>query len=170
MHLMTFMTLRKPSIFFRAIILGAQGVFYNLFFLSYLISPRICHRFVAYLEEEAVLTYTRCIKDIEAGRIPEWTNEPAPEIAIDYWRLPADAKLLDVIYAVRSDESTHRFVNHSLANLNPATDVNPFALREPDMHVKGKKIEFERSEAAQYVQESHELMQEKTDAAKKDDT
>jgi len=25
------MTLRKPSIFFRAMILGAQGVFYNLF-------------------------------------------------------------------------------------------------------------------------------------------
>jgi hypothetical protein len=31
MHLMTFMTLRNPSLFFRAIILGAQGVFYNLF-------------------------------------------------------------------------------------------------------------------------------------------
>lgn len=70
------------------------------------------------------------------------TNHPAPEIAIDYWRLPPDAKLLDVIYAVRSDESTHRFVNHSLANLNHATDVNPFALREPDMHVKGAKIEY----------------------------
>ena len=68
------------------------------------------------------------------------TNELAPEIAIDYWRLPSDAKLLDVIYAVRSDETTHRFVNHSLANLNSVTDVNPFALREPDMHVKGKKI------------------------------
>lgn len=68
------------------------------------------------------------------------TDFPAPEIAIDYWRLPQDAKLLDVIYAVRSDETTHRFVNHSLANLNPATDVNPFALREPDMHVKGKKL------------------------------
>lgn len=68
------------------------------------------------------------------------TNEPAPEIAKDYWRLAPDATLLDVIYAVRSDESTHRFVNHSLANLNPNTDVNPFALREPDMTVKGKKL------------------------------
>jgi len=66
---------------------------------------------------------------------------PAPQIAIDYWRLPQDAKLLDVIYAVRSDETTHRFVNHSLANLDPNTDVNPFALCEPDMHVKGGKIE-----------------------------
>lgn len=69
------------------------------------------------------------------------TDMPAPQIAIDYWRLPQDAKLLDVIYAVRSDETTHRFVNHSLANLDADTDVNPFALREPDMHVKGGKIE-----------------------------
>lgn len=88
------------------------------------------------------MTYTRCIQDLEAGRIPGWESYPAPEIAKDYWRLPADAKLLDVIYAVRSDESTHRFVNHSLANLNYKTDVNPFALREPDMHVKGKKLGY----------------------------
>ena len=31
MHLMTFMTLRKPGIFFRALVLGAQGVYYNIF-------------------------------------------------------------------------------------------------------------------------------------------
>ena len=66
---------------------------------------------------------------------------PAPEISIDYWRLPKDAKMIDLVYAVRSDETTHRFVNHSLANLNADTDVNPFALREPDMHTKGKTIE-----------------------------
>jgi ubiquinol oxidase len=47
--------------------------------------------------------------------------------------------MLDVLYAVRSDETTHRFVNHSLANLNVKSDVNPFALREPDMHTKGVK-------------------------------
>ena len=68
-------------------------------------------------------------------------NKPAPAIAKDYWRLKDDATMLDVVYAVRSDESTHRFVNHSLANLNTKTDVNPFALREPDMHTKGKLIE-----------------------------
>jgi len=68
-------------------------------------------------------------------------NKPAPEISIDYWRLPSEAKMIDLVYAVRSDETTHRFVNHSLANLNPSTDVNPFALREPDMHTKGKQIE-----------------------------
>lgn len=44
MHLMTFMTLRDPPIWLRALCLGAQGVFYNAFFLSYIISPRTCHR------------------------------------------------------------------------------------------------------------------------------
>jgi len=47
----------------------------------------------------------------------------------------------DVLYAVRSDETTHRFVNHSFGNLDP-NDVNPFAIREPDMHVKGGNIEY----------------------------
>ena len=70
------------------------------------------------------------------------SDMPAPSIAIDYWRLPPDAKLLDVLYAVRSDETTHRFVNHSLANLDADNDVNPFALMEPDMHTKGKKIAY----------------------------
>ncbi|KAG5648285.1 hypothetical protein DXG03_004855 [Asterophora parasitica] len=100
------------------------------------------------------------IQELRAGGY--LSDEPAPEIAIDYWRLPPDAKLLDVMYAVRSDETTHRFVNHSLANLDPSTDVNPFALREPDMHVKGKKIAFDRSEAEKYVKESHALMAKKT--------
>ncbi|PFH53943.1 hypothetical protein AMATHDRAFT_739 [Amanita thiersii Skay4041] len=162
MHLMTFMTLREPSFFFRALVLGAQGVFYNLFFLSYMISPRACHRFVGHLEEEAVGTYTRCIADLEAGRIPEWTDKAAPQIAIDYWRLPQDAKMIDVLYAVRSDETTHRFVNHSLANLNPTTDVNPFAFREPDMFVKGKKIAFERLEAEEYVKQSRQLLDQES--------
>jgi hypothetical protein len=36
-------------------------------------------------------------------------NLDAPAIAKDYWRMGSDAKLLDVMYAVRSDESTHRY-------------------------------------------------------------
>jgi hypothetical protein len=161
MHLMTFMTIRRPSLWFRALVLATQGVFYNVFFFSYMISPNTCHRFVALLEEEAVLTYTRCIQDMEAGRLPEWDNVDAPEIAKDYWRLAPDAKLLDVIYAVRSDESTHRFVNHSLANLDYKNDVNPFAFREPDMHLRGTKLGFEREEAERYVQETKDMLSNK---------
>ena len=38
------------------------GMFLSMFWIAYLISPRFCHRFVGYLEEEAVRTYTHCIE------------------------------------------------------------------------------------------------------------
>jgi hypothetical protein len=40
--------------------------------LSYIVSPKTCHRFVGYLEEEAVLTYTHAIQELEKGHLPEW--------------------------------------------------------------------------------------------------
>ncbi|KAJ0388751.1 hypothetical protein P43SY_010877 [Pythium insidiosum] len=58
MHLLIFMNMKQPGPLFRLLVLGAQGVFFNMFFLSYLVAPRTCHRFVGYLEEEAVKTYT----------------------------------------------------------------------------------------------------------------
>jgi len=159
MHLMTFLTLRNPGIVLRALVLGAQGVFYNIFFLSYIISPRACHRFVGYLEEEAVVTYTHAIEELEKGRLPKWEKMAAPPIAKDYWRLPENATMKDVLYAVRSDETTHRFVNHSLGNLDP-NDVNPFAIREPDMHVKGGIIEFTRERSSKYVNDNEKLIRD----------
>ncbi|ODV91473.1 hypothetical protein CANCADRAFT_23633 [Tortispora caseinolytica NRRL Y-17796] len=127
MHLLTFMQLTKPGWFMRLMLLGGQGVFFNLFFVSYLISPRTCHRFVGYLEEEAIITYTRCLKDIAAGRIPEWKTEGVPQIAKKYWRLDDNATMEDLIYYVRADEAKHREVNHTLANLKPS-DPNPFVI------------------------------------------
>jgi len=44
-----------------------QGVFFNLFFVSYILSPPTCHRFVGYLEEEAVKTYTHLLHDIDTA-------------------------------------------------------------------------------------------------------
>ena len=40
----------------------------NMFFLAYLVSPRFCHRFVGYLEEEAVKTYTYCLEVRESKK------------------------------------------------------------------------------------------------------
>lgn len=65
----------------KIMVLGAQGVFFNAFFVSYLISPKTCHRFVGHLEEEAVLTYTREIQDVDAGHLPKWEKMVAPDIA-----------------------------------------------------------------------------------------
>ncbi|KAL1405530.1 inducible alternative oxidase 2 [Vanrija albida] len=158
MHLLTFMTVARPSWMTRALVLAGQGVFYNLFFLTYLITPKTAHRFVAALEEEAVRTYTHCIEDIENGLVPEWNDKPAPQIAIDYWRMPEDASLLDVIKAVRADEATHRFVNHSLANLDQKHDFNPFALGEPAPEIRGSIPGFTREESAKYANETQQKL------------
>ena len=113
MHLMTFIQITQPSGIERLLIRLAQGVFFNLYFLLYMISPRIAHRVVGYLEEEAVHSYTEYLAGVDKGT---HANVPAPRIAIDYWKLAPDARLHDVIIAVRADEVRHREVNHELAD------------------------------------------------------
>ena len=113
MHLMTFAEIAKPTAFERAVILIAQWVFYIAFFLLYLVSPRTAHRVVGYFEEEAVISYTLYLAEIDEGRS---ANVPAPEIAKRYWKLPADATLRDVVLVVRADEAHHRDVNHGFAS------------------------------------------------------
>ncbi|KAJ3302167.1 hypothetical protein HDV03_005273 [Kappamyces sp. JEL0829] len=125
MHLLTFIKLKQPGWIFRSMVLLTQGIFMNGFFFAYLINPRICHRFVGYLEEEAVHTYGSILEAIEDGRLGEWKTKPAPEIAMEYWRLKDDATMKDLILAVRADESNHRDVNHTFANLAPDSR-NPF--------------------------------------------
>jgi ubiquinol oxidase len=112
-HLMTFMHIAKPSRVERILILVAQGVFWNAFFFFYLFWPRVAHRFVGYLEEEAVVSYTQYLEDIDRGASE---NVPAPQFAIDYWKLPANARLREVVVAVRLDEAKHRDVNHDFAD------------------------------------------------------
>ena len=113
MHLMTFIHVTRPSRFERLLILVTQGVFYNLFFLLYLISPKTAHRVVGYLEEEAVHSYTEYLAGVDDGT---YANVAAPRIAIDYWKLAPDARLREVIIAVRADEAGHRDVNHEFAD------------------------------------------------------
>lgn len=133
MHLLTFLKMAEPGLFMKLMVLGAQGVFFNGFFLSYLVSPRTSHRFVGYLEEEAVLTYTRAIEDIEAGKLPNWSDMDAPEIAINYWRMPeGKRKMRDLLLYIRADEAKHREVNHTLGNLNHRQDPNPYASKFKD--------------------------------------
>jgi len=113
MHLMTFVAMARPTAFERLVILLAQWIFYVGFFLLYLVSKRTAHRLVGYFEEEAVLSYTLYLAEIDAGRSP---NVAAPEIAKQYWELAADATLRDVVLVVRADEAHHRDVNHGLAS------------------------------------------------------
>lgn len=115
MHLMTMIELVKPKWYERLLVLTVQGVFFNCYFLLYVISPKLAHRIVGYLEEEAIHSYTEFLKDIDSGAIE---NVPAPAIAIDYWRLPKDATLKDVITVIRADEAHHRDVNHFASDIH----------------------------------------------------
>lgn len=113
MHLMTFIEIAQPSRLERAIIMLGQAIFYNAYFWLYLLTPRIAHRIVGYLEEEAVVSYTQYLAEIDAGRVE---NVAAPAIARDYWKLAPDARLRDVVIAVRADEAGHRDRNHQMAD------------------------------------------------------
>lgn len=113
MHLMTFIEIAKPNWFERLLVLVVQGIFFNCFFVLYLISPRTAHRVVGYFEEEAIKSYTSYLEEIDAGN---HENVQAPEIAIDYWKMPANSRLRDVVLLVRDDEANHRDVNHGFAD------------------------------------------------------
>ena len=122
MHLMTFINIAQPTLFERFLIMFAQFIFIVLYLFIYLISPRTAHRIVGYFEEEAVISYTQYLEEVESGKIE---NVKAPKIAIDYWNLPLNSTLKDVIKVVRDDEAGHRDLNHSYANiLNNKEDPN----------------------------------------------
>jgi ubiquinol oxidase len=136
MHLMTFVEIAKPTAFERYAILFAQWIFYLAFFGVYLLSPRTAHRIVGYFEEEAVISYTLYLKEIDEGRSP---NVPAPAIARHYWKLADDATLRDVVLVVRADEAHHRDVNHGfageLAGLPAARAVAPYPEHAADIRM-----------------------------------
>ena len=113
MHLMTFIELARPTRLERLIVLVGQAIFWNAYFWLYLFAPRVAHRVVGYLEEEAVVSYTQFLRAIDDGLIE---NVPAPEIARRYWSLPADATLRDVVVVIRADEAGHRDRNHFFAD------------------------------------------------------
>ncbi len=120
MHLMTFIQIAKPNAFERFLVIITQFFFYLSYLILYLFFPKTAHRIVGYLEEEAVVSYSQYADLIEAGEVE---NVNAPDIAIEYWDLPDNATLLDVIRVIRADEMTHREINHLIAD--KMSDVSP---------------------------------------------
>jgi ubiquinol oxidase len=132
MHLMTFIEIAQPSWFERIVILSVQWVFYIFFFFLYLISSKTAHRLVGYFEEEAVLSYTLYLAEIDEGRHP---NPPAPAVALRYWNLPEGTTLRDVILIIRADEAHHRDTNHYMANALSGRDADHEAITACPPHV-----------------------------------
>lgn len=69
MHLMIALTLKEPGPLLRGLVLVSQGIFFWTYGLLYLLAPKFNHRFVGYLEEEAVKTYTNLLKCIDEGTL-----------------------------------------------------------------------------------------------------
>jgi ubiquinol oxidase len=112
-HLMAFVAIARPNSFERFLIVIAQGVFYNAYFLMHLISPRTAHRLAGYLSEEAVRGYTQYLERLEKKEQP---NSLAPASALVYWNLDPAAQLSDMILAMREDEAIHRDIHHAFAD------------------------------------------------------
>jgi ubiquinol oxidase len=129
MHLMSMVEIWQPSLLQRATIFGVQMAMVSAFSVFYVLAPRMAHRFVGHLEEEAVITYTHFLEAIDRGDI---RNQPAPKLARDYWSLPADATLRDLVLVIRADEADHRDVNHYLANVHCV----PVNVLKVDFHTK----------------------------------
>ena len=137
MHLMTFIEVAKPTLFERLVIMGVQWVFYLAFFALYLVSARTAHRVVGYFEEEAVLSYTLYLLEIDEGRSP---NVAAPLIARRYWSLPDEATLRDVVLVVRADEAHHRDVNHGFADELAGLQVDESKIAPSPPHESGIRL------------------------------
>ena len=113
MHLMFFIEIAKPNFFERLLVLFAQMVFMIFYTLLYILDYKTAHRMIAYFEEEAVISYTDYLDLVESGEVE---NVPAPQLAINYYKMSSDAKLSDLIRKVRADEQHHSEVNHRYAN------------------------------------------------------
>ena len=113
MHLMFFIEIAKPNWFERWLVLIAQFTFSVFYSVLYLTDSRTAHRMVAYFEEEAVYSYTEYLDLVERGVME---NVPAPQLAIDYYGMSANAKLIDLIKHVRADEQQHSEINHRYAD------------------------------------------------------
>ena len=61
----------------------------------------------------SVYSYTEYLAGVDDGT---YRNVAAPAIAIDHWKLLPNARLRDVIIAVRADAAHHRDVNHGFAS------------------------------------------------------
>ena len=120
MHLMIFLDIAKPTWIERTLVLLGQGSFLIVYTFLYILSSKTAHRVVGYFEEEACKSYTEFLEKIDQGVVE---NVVAPEIARNYYKLPDDALLRDVVLHIRDDEAKHRDRNHEFADAFATHDL-----------------------------------------------
>ena len=141
MHLFFFLDLKQPGIMMRLAIVLAQGIFYNMFFISYLLAPRYCHRFVGYLEEEAVHTYTELLRKFDEGKLELWKDMKASKESCEYYDLKEGAPIREMLLSVRADEAVHREINHHFASIALDTNIDQEEVAIKTEQEKAEKVE-----------------------------
>eukprot|EP00470_Lotharella_oceanica_P004865 CAMPEP_0170167160 /NCGR_PEP_ID=MMETSP0040_2-20121228/637_1 /TAXON_ID=641309 /ORGANISM="Lotharella oceanica, Strain CCMP622" /LENGTH=345 /DNA_ID=CAMNT_0010405089 /DNA_START=76 /DNA_END=1113 /DNA_ORIENTATION=+ len=128
MHLLVCITMFKTGIVTRSVVILGQYFIVAFLMLTYVINPKALHRFVGYLEECATQTYADLIKSVNTPGThlhKDWKHLKAPQIAKNYWRMKEDAMWVDVLRNLFADETNHRDVNHTFANMQN-DDPNPY--------------------------------------------
>jgi len=134
MHLLVCMRFFEAGPLTRVVVQAGQVVLTPFLAGMYLIRPQLLHRFVGYLEETAVHTYTNIVQTTETPgtKLHEaWKDVPAPQAAIDYWQLSPDAMWIDCLKRMLADEAHHRDVNHAMASM---THSEMFGKDNPFIH------------------------------------
>merc|ERR1719454_2859076 len=134
MHLIVCMSFFEAGPVTRFIVQAGQVALTPFLAGLYMIRPQLLHRFVGYLEETAVHTYTNIVDMTNTPGTQlhtAWKDTPAPQAAIDYWQLPADAMWVDCLKRMLADESHHRDVNHAMASM---TEEQMFGQANPFIH------------------------------------
>lgn len=128
MHLLLCLSKFEAGALTRIMVITAQMVMVPILITVYAIHPRSMHRFVGYLEETACKTYVNIIDHVETPGTHlniAWYDLDAPDMAKGYYKLPENAKFVDCLKCMCADESHHRDVNHTFADMNSHTP-NPF--------------------------------------------
>jgi len=132
MHLIVCMDFFEAGPVTRLVVSAGQVAMTPFLASLYLIRPQLLHRFVGYLEETAVHTYTNIVHTTETPGTrlhAAWHATLAPAEAIEYWKLPSDARWVDCLKRMLADESHHRDVNHAMASMTDEQllgESNPF--------------------------------------------
>lgn len=121
MHLIVCMSFFEAGPLTRMVVSAGQIAMTPFLAGLYLVRPQLLHRFVGYLEETAVHTYTNIVNIAQTPGTKlhaEWNDVTAPIVAKEYWQMPEGAMWVDCLKRMLADESHHRDVNHALASMS----------------------------------------------------
>lgn len=144
MHLLVCMKMFKASFATRAMVISLQVVLTPFLMTLYAFHPKSVHRFVGYLEETACHTYASIVSHLDTPGTQlniGWKDLASPEIAINYWKLPQDAKFRETLLCMFADECNHRDVNHTFASMDQK-DANPFIGQHREQALKALRMEM----------------------------